>query len=219
MSHDSAKNLKNALQEVHLSPIEKARVRGILASRLSARPHFWSALLRPWVAALVIVILVAGGGTSLAAEQSLPGDTLYSVKVQFNEPIRGWLAQNPEAQANWQAERLARRLEEMNELESKGRLAEATRQDLETRINEHEMRELDQAFEQHVADMNRRFSERQRFLNDVAQAEVENVFKQIESTHRAGLKARGLGEVRQVLQEYQKALNNSRKVFILIDQR
>ena len=219
MNADPVKKINNALGSVRLSPSEKSRVRGILASRLSARRNFWSPLLRPWVAALIIVILVAGGGTSLAAEQSLPGEPLYAVKVGLNEPVRGWLVFNDQARADWQAERVARRLQEMSALEKAGRLPPPTRQNLAARLQQREMREQEQAFKRHVAAMNQRFKRRQRGLNAVTQTAVRDVLSEIEAAHQAGLKAREQGEAQMALQEYRNALQRSQRVFILINTR
>src|SRR3989338_3749649 len=48
--------------------------------------------LQPIMAIALLIALFVGGGTSLAAENSLPGDPLYHVKVGINEEVRGWLS-------------------------------------------------------------------------------------------------------------------------------
>ena len=71
------------------------------------------------IAALLIVTLL-GGGTSVAAESSLPGDILYPVKIHVNETLRQTISFSPEAKAGWDARRAERRLEEAVELALRG---------------------------------------------------------------------------------------------------
>lgn len=72
------------------------------------------------------LLLVITGGTSLAAENSLPGDILYSVKTGLNEQVRGFTAVTPEAKAKFALEVTDRRLKEVSLLSSKGLLNEKT---------------------------------------------------------------------------------------------
>ena len=76
--------------------------------------------LRPVAAALVLVLSV-GAGTSYAAEGALPGDPLYALKININEPVRGTLAVSSKAKAEWNTERIERRLEESESLAAAGR--------------------------------------------------------------------------------------------------
>lgn len=68
------------------------------------------------------ILLLATGGTSLAAESSLPGDFLYKVKLGLNEQVRGLTAVTPEAKAKFALEVTDRRLKEVALLSSKGLL-------------------------------------------------------------------------------------------------
>ncbi len=68
------------------------------------------------------VLLIATGGTSLAAESSLPGDLLYPIKIGLNEQVRGLTAVTPEAKAKFALEVTDRRLKEVALLSSKGLL-------------------------------------------------------------------------------------------------
>ena len=49
-----------------------------------------------------LLILLSGTGTAFAAENTIPGDTLYGVKVNINETVRGALALSTEAKSNWE---------------------------------------------------------------------------------------------------------------------
>jgi len=72
-------------------------------------------------ATLAIALIVGlGGGTSYAAQQSVPGDILYPVKVQVNENIRMAFALNANTNAALQADLLQERLEEAKVLASRG---------------------------------------------------------------------------------------------------
>ena len=68
------------------------------------------------VSALVLVVI------PLLADQALPGDNLYAVKVRFNEEVRSTLIFNPYEKVEWETERLNRRIAEAKLLASEGKL-------------------------------------------------------------------------------------------------
>src|SRR5688500_13589881 len=92
--------------------------------------------------ALVIALLLTGGA-SVAADQALPGDTLYPFKVHVNEQVSGWVAVSDEARAELDAWRAGRRLAEAEELVVKNRIDAETRADLEARFDAHAEKFLD----------------------------------------------------------------------------
>ncbi|MDO8604530.1 MAG: hypothetical protein Q7K40_04030 [bacterium] len=65
---------------------------------------------------LVIVGLLMGGSVSFAAEQTVPGDVLFPVKVHVNERARGAVAITPKAKAEWDVRLVERRLLEVEKL-------------------------------------------------------------------------------------------------------
>lgn len=78
-------------------------------------------------AALFLVIAVAlSGGVSYAAQNSLPGDALYGVKIQVNEKVRTAFAFSDEAKAKVETSLATERLEEAEELAVEGRLDSET---------------------------------------------------------------------------------------------
>ncbi len=78
---------------------------------------------KKFIPALSIVgILILSGGASLFAEQALPGDSLYSLKVNVNENVRGLAAVTPEAKAKFALEVTGRRLQEAATLSTRGQL-------------------------------------------------------------------------------------------------
>ncbi len=70
----------------------------------------------------LVLIFIMSGGSALAAEAALPGDLLYSVKINLNERLRGSLAINTEAKVAWEIEKTERRLNEIEQLASQSRL-------------------------------------------------------------------------------------------------
>lgn len=125
-------------RQVSLTDLERASLRHILraAAQVPVReaaparpmfvPMFTFARTMPII---LIVIILAGGGVSFAAENALPGDSLYALKLDVNERVRGWAALSPEAEANWQVRRAERRLDEAVVLAANGKLnAEAAAQ-------------------------------------------------------------------------------------------
>ncbi|MEI6042301.1 MAG: DUF5667 domain-containing protein [bacterium] len=80
---------------------------------------------RKFVPSLVIVLLLCvTGGFSAAAENALPGDSLYSLKVNVNEQVKGMVAVTPEAKARLAVETTERRLQEAVILSSQGQLTD-----------------------------------------------------------------------------------------------
>lgn len=87
--------------------------------------HAWYSYIfeKKFIPALSFAIILLGtGGASLAAEQALPGDLLYPVKININEQVRGFTAVTPEAKAKFALEITDRRLKEVAILSSQGRL-------------------------------------------------------------------------------------------------
>ena len=65
------------------------------------------AMLLKWSAAVSALVLIV---VPVLAEEAIPGDTLYAVKVRFNEEIRSTLTLSPYERVEWETERLNRRL-------------------------------------------------------------------------------------------------------------
>lgn len=77
---------------------------------------------RAVLASALALFLCTSIGTSYAAEKALPGDALYFVKVNVNEPIVGALTVSTEHKAQWNVALAERRLEEVEALAAEGRL-------------------------------------------------------------------------------------------------
>jgi len=86
--------------------------------------------------AAVLVLIVGVGGTAYASEDALPGDALYSVKVNISEPIQTALVPSEKGKAAWHAILAERRLEEAAQLAAKGTLTPDTQEELAANFNE-----------------------------------------------------------------------------------
>ncbi|MEA2701310.1 MAG: hypothetical protein QOE22_19 [Candidatus Parcubacteria bacterium] len=95
--------------------------------------------VRAWYragAALLAVLLIAGG-TAYASDSALPGNPLYTVKVNIKEPIEVALATSPRAKAEKHVELAEKRLEEAAKLAVSEGLDEETQVYLEQEFGEH----------------------------------------------------------------------------------
>lgn len=86
---------------------------------------------------VIILLLLIGGGVSVTAENAVPGDMLYPVKVKVNEEVRAQLSVSAEAKADWEVKRAERRFEEVEKLATDGRLTAEITAEIEERFNAH----------------------------------------------------------------------------------
>jgi hypothetical protein len=89
------------------------------------------------VASLMVVFLVGSVGVSYAAENTLPGEPLYAVKVSIAEPLHTALITSPSEKAEWENELAGRRLAEASTLASQNKLASSTQTYLAQAVAEH----------------------------------------------------------------------------------
>ena len=71
----------------------------------------------------------------MAAEGTLPGDTLYPVKVYVNERVAGSFSVSSKSKVKWEATLIERRLEEAEELLARGRLSAQAEGELAHRVD------------------------------------------------------------------------------------
>lgn len=132
---DLRKTLKHSLSQLHLSDVERSTMREVLLTRMRATaatpripsPYggfFMTLMFQRTTAfvALFAVVLGGAGGVSLAAEDSVPGDAMYALKVNVNEPFYTLTAVTPSAKAAVATSRVERRLEEAEVLAARGSL-------------------------------------------------------------------------------------------------
>ena len=117
-----------------------ARVNGFFAAGSISTPSYrasYSMYALRSVAAALVVVLVGGTGTAYAAENALPGDVLYTVKVNVNERALELAATSAKAKAEVSAKRAERRLQEAEQLAVAGRLDTETKIALGEQFNKH----------------------------------------------------------------------------------
>lgn len=76
----------------------------------------------PLIAIALVIAAALGGGATVAANNALPGDTLWGFKTTINENIGGAFATTDEAKANWDISVATARLDEAQKLASEGKL-------------------------------------------------------------------------------------------------
>lgn len=182
------KKLRKVIESIHLSEKEKLNGRKEFLAFMEKNPidrplhetgftHFLSrfyALTRRPLAAtatLMGVFVVTASGISYAAESSVPGDMLYPFKVRVNEQVQGFFHFDSKSKAQWEIDRIQRRLEEAETLKNKGKLDIKTKHELkeELKINTKIM-------EEHIKDLRAEGQEE-------AAAEIESSFDTLFTIH------------------------------------
>jgi len=130
-------------REVRLTAREKrAMLSAIIGpARIPSPYSFFLAVVehrhRLAVAAMFAAVVITSGGTSFAASGALPGEALYSIKVNINEEIQSFVAPNPTAKAKVEVSRTEKRLEEAESLSKSGKLNAKTQAIIETNLERH----------------------------------------------------------------------------------
>jgi hypothetical protein len=191
-------HIRAAGHEVSLTESEKLRMRSALVSYMQLRPmprHVAVARMPGylttlfWHRALAFVALLAvlgsSAGVSYAAESSLPGDLLYSVKTAINEPVRGALATTPSAKATWAMGVASQRATEAATLAAEQRLDPQTQSELASSLVAHAQvaeQALDeqatsapQVSVQEAARFEARLSEYERVIASIAEDDADSV--------------------------------------------
>lgn len=89
--------------------------------------------LRPMIIALCIALALSGSAV-FAAENAVPGDVLYPVKIHVTEQIRDVIEISPAEQAEWDLKKAERRLVEAQKLAQRGVLTSDEATSLSERI-------------------------------------------------------------------------------------
>ncbi|KKT86828.1 MAG: hypothetical protein UW86_C0019G0009 [Microgenomates group bacterium GW2011_GWA1_Microgenomates_45_10] len=141
----SIKQLISEARNLKLSEGEKIQLRAYVINEIAHRQHLRRSILgtittnfkfKP-MPILLAILIALGGGVSFAAEQTLPGDTLYPVKLNVNEKIRTLTALDAETRAHWEAKMAERRLDEAEELAAEGKLNAEARAQIEANFKAH----------------------------------------------------------------------------------
>lgn len=114
-----------------VKPVAKATPSPYFTDSFKVLP--FSYLLRTGVAVAVFVLILIPA----LAENTVPGDGLYAIKVRFNEEVRSSLAMTSYQKIEWETERLNRRIAEARLLASEGRLTEDVENEVAAAVKTH----------------------------------------------------------------------------------
>lgn len=133
------------LKTISLSEQEKGILRaqvarGIELKRNTSKPSiFYTGLqhgLRISLSTFLFIVFV-GGSVSVVADNSLPGDPLYSFKINVNEEVKGNLMKTPEDKLAWQKTRIDNRVGEIKTLAASKTLTKAKQETAQKALNTH----------------------------------------------------------------------------------
>lgn len=136
LSHDE----KQALRVQLYTYLEKNPVGSFAAPAKILKPvpsmYFWFAP-RFVVPVVLLLVVTLTTGTAFAAQSALPGNPLYAIKINVNEPVQVALAATPAAKAAVNAQIATVRLEEAETLASTGKLDATTTAELASNFAQH----------------------------------------------------------------------------------
>lgn len=92
--------------------------------------------LRIALSSMLFVVFV-GGSVSAVAGTALPGDPLYSFKINVNEEIKGLFLKTPEERVVWQKNRIESRVSEIKTLASTKTLTKAKQATVQKALDSH----------------------------------------------------------------------------------
>jgi len=144
-------NFKKGIEDiikVQMTEQEKKLVLGKLESYVASKPLKNINIRSPWYIRSVYFATTRTGGLVLSilfislvslnsvfvAKNSLPGDKLYSLKVDVMEPLEYSLTVDSVSKTNLLLNNLDTRLKEVEALQSGGRLTDSIQSDLEKRL-------------------------------------------------------------------------------------
>ena len=149
-------------------PLPSSREEGFLRVSAWNLLHSFS-FVRGLSGVLAVAILcAAGGGLTYAAEASLPGDLLYPIKIHVNEEVWAGLTLDETARADWEANRLERRVREAETLAVQERLDARNREIVRKNIEKQMERTA-----KHVADLKAKNAEVAADIGSRIEAKLE----------------------------------------------
>lgn len=114
---------------------QRSRLAGHMRHYRPARKGAWMMLLRPIPAFALAGVLVFMSSVAYAAEQSLPGESFYGLKVNVIEPVSVAFSLTSETKVNRRADILEQRLRETETLVAQGKLTPQLQASVEARVN------------------------------------------------------------------------------------
>jgi|GEM_PF-1262411 len=147
--HDNFNKLIQSAKQIELSSEKKGIIRTRLESFIELTPITQTVskpIKSPFTPRISIsyfskaisfalIVLIAGGSTiSYASEDTLPGDTLYTVKVNVKEPLEQKLALTPQAKLEVKTKQVEKRLTEAQTLLQKNDTSPEKHKEVEVRV-------------------------------------------------------------------------------------
>lgn len=158
--------------DVRMTPAEKNSVRLKLSLYAKAHPVVSNEHTTgfAWYGRLLIssfgAIVLVATGLSYAAENALPGDTFYPLKIKVSEEIKAVTLTTPEEKMIWQKARVERRIAEMEKLLSTNNLTE-DKKAIATSELEKQLNTLTDTV-QKVADSQNKTEQTKKALSEIA---------------------------------------------------
>jgi hypothetical protein len=134
------------------------------------------------------------GAVAYSAESAVPGDTLYSLKLNLNEPVIGALKFSKHTKANWQAKKLERRMHEMQSV-----VNDPTREQHFTPTLER-LEQYTSRMEQYIATLD---ADQQVELRERLEQSIEHHKQRLESGEHLGKRKEHRRTFSEVLQKQQ----------------
>jgi len=146
MNEEFKKGINN-LKKISMTRLEKDLLLERVLQTGSAPTSFWvSPVFYSYSFAVLLLVFVVGGTASLSAEKSVPGDLLYPLKTNINEPLRTAITLDGASKIEWQSEKIERRLTEAEILSNRGEINEKSSAIIEKNI-EKNLEDLDKMVE------------------------------------------------------------------------
>lgn len=123
--------LPKAIQEA--KPAKKLKAASLVTDAYAEVVFPFRKLARWGVGAMAVMLVMV----PFWAEQSVPGDRFYAVKVNFNEEVRSTLAFSPQQKIEWETTRLNRRIAEARLLASEDKLTEEAEAQVAKAVQAH----------------------------------------------------------------------------------
>ncbi len=209
--------IRKSAAQVALSESERERMKRVLSEYMAMKPmrnaplerraplsymflSVYSFSKRSVAAVLIAGILFSGAGVSFAAESALPGDALYPIKVDVNEPVVAAFSVSSESKTLWNAERAERRLEEAAKLAFDNKLTASVEDELLARFEAHaeeavsDVERLEEEDSSAAIDIASRFEDR-LLAHEVVLEDVRNTENVRQLKDRVELKTARLAKI------------------------
>lgn len=135
----------NTLKAITLNDEERGIIRAHLVRAMIEPPQLVTQSLfqrgvthglRIALSSMLFVVFV-GGSVSAVANNALPGDPLYSFKINVNEEVKGLFLKTPEERVVWQKNRIENRVSEIKTLAASKTLTKAKQATVQKALDQH----------------------------------------------------------------------------------